>query len=484
MATDSASTCVKFVNMRLPRQLESNQDLIRSWTLAHPKFYGLHINQEFVDALLQTEDKLDKGVMHGLDPRLCRALAAYHGPKGAKVPLVTTTVSGCVRPAFSMLNPWLSPGGNACYDGGCYLYHARAVPAKRGFDLRVRAHWTKRDDLLAAARLSRHFGLPIRDNQTSDGSLSMALWRNDREVSQIQRNLEWLSEAGYSDVPYLCFSSAYVEVTEQSLSELARLPQLVIHVTVSGWHSKEENSLRLREFERYSSYMRQMSLRVVNRQDWAGPLGSETCACARCEEWLLTEVERRGFTARVIRTPYHSVHPFPGGSLGQLGSRYMAGTSYSNIWGRLLSDGARECCTTGKCKSCPVSCGVSTRRQCPSNPLIAARAWEAMLGFESRRQKTQELSPLAVYTGRMLARKSHQAYVDAGDLRGAGRMQDLHALWNKRTEVMNLSSLERRRLANDSHALVVDGMDRHGLWRSALKQTHNAFETPSPGCRW
>ncbi|MCE9614800.1 MAG: hypothetical protein K8T26_11025 [Lentisphaerae bacterium] len=456
---------------RLPQQLSKPSTLVRSWSVEHPRFYGLPTSEAFVERLFGVEAALQTGAREELDPRLCRVLAAFHGPKGAKVPLVATTVAGCVRPAFVALNPSLLPGGNACYGGGCYLYHARAVPAKKAADFRVRAHKTPREALLGAARLSRHYGLSIRDNQTSDGSHSMALLLPGESISQLHNNLSWLAEAGFADVPYLCFSSAYVTVQDKQLQALSSFPQLTVHVTVSGWHSHAENLLRLAEFERYRSHLRHTCLRIVNRQDWAvagtaTPEGAE--AAAQCEEWLLAEIVRRGLSPYVIRTPFHSVHPFPGSSPGSLGSRHMAGTSYSKAWGRLTTAGARECCTTGKCKTCPTACGTGAHRTTTRQPIVAARALEVMYHFEERRQLEAGTNPLAVYTSRMLARKSAEAYADAGALADSNRMQRLHDMRDREAAKADLSPLQRRRLANDSHALVVDGMDRHGLWRGAV----------------
>jgi hypothetical protein len=435
-----------------------------------------------VDELLAAESALRDGEAEGLDPRLCRVLAAYHGPKGAKVPLVVSTVAGCVRPAFVALNPWLSPGGNVCYDGGCYLYHARAVPAKKAVDCRVRASKTPREGVLAAGRLSRHFGLPVRDNQASDGSHSMALRLPGKGITQLQRSLTWLAEAGFTDVHYLCFSSAYVKVPDAELRALASFPQLTVHVTISGWHSRAENLLRLAELERYRAHLPRVFLRVVNRQDWlasgVAPQGAD--AAPRCEDWLLGEIVRRGLSRHVIRTPFHSVHPFPGSSPGSLGSRHMAGNSYTSAWQHLAAAGARECCTTGKCKTCPTACGTDISRKAHCEPIIAARALEAIYRFEERRQLAAGSSPLAIYTARMLARKSAEAYADAGDLTGAGRMQRFHDMRGREAAQADLTPLERRRLANDSHALVVDGMDRHGLWRRTAPGHEFWVEGDSP----
>lgn len=456
-------------NHQLPRQLSNPAGLIRSWSVVHPHFYGRPTTDPFVDELLSAESALRDGKSAVLDPRICRILAAYHGPKGAKVPLVATTIAGCVRPAFVALNPTLSPGGKACYDGGCYLYHARAVPAKKTADFRVRAYKTPREGLLAAARLSRHYGLPIRDNQTSDGSHSMALLLPGTDITQLRKNLSWLTDAGFADVPYLCFSSAYIEIPHTELPALGRFPQLTVHITTSGWHSQVENLLRLEEFEHYRGHIPNTYLRVVNRQDWSTAVASPSVTdAARCEGWLLQEIERRGFSRYVIRTPYHSVHPFPGSSTGSLGSRHMAGTSYTDAWKRLNAMGALECCTTGKCKTCPIVCGTNIRSRVRCEPIIAARALDALYRFEEHRQQEVGTNPLAIYTARMLARKSAEAYATAGDPAGYDRMWKLRDMRNQEANEMDLTPLQRRRLANDSHALVVDGMDRHSLWRDAL----------------
>jgi hypothetical protein len=451
--------------LRLPKQLEVGASLVRSWTVDYPRFYGERTTHAFVDALLEEESRLMDGRSRNSDPFLCRVLAAYHGPKGAKVPLSVSTVSGCVRPAFVALNPWIWPGTPSCYDGNCYLFHSRAVPAKKNHEVKVRAHKTPKDGLLAAARLARHFGLPIRDNQSSDGSMSMALPIDIGSSSQLTSNLCTLNEAGYADVPYLCFSSGYVCVPDAVLKELAQFPNLVVHVTVSGWHSREENMLRLTEFGRYAATVSTACLRVVNRQDWSVCGKMVRGGGAQCENWLLEEIVRRRLCGSVIRTPFHSVHPFPGSDVGNLGSRYLANIDYSNIWQSILPELVGECCTTGKCKTCPTRCGTHTLRSRKQYPLLSARAFDAMLHFETIRQHRYGSGPLAFYTARILARKAMEQYQAAGEKAFASVAADSYAHWNMACNHIELTPLQRRRLSNDCHALVVDGLDRHGLWR-------------------
>lgn len=452
---------------RLPAQLDNSPGLVRSWAPAKPAFLGLPVTPATAAGLLQTESLLASGVTEGLDSQLCRALAAWHGPKGDKVPLTNPTVSGCPRPEFVALNPWLSPSSSACYDGGCYLNHARAVPAKRGSASRVTGHKADPARLAAAASLARHFGVCIRDNQSSDGSFSMTLRAPGETLSLLHRNLATLDESGFGDVPWLCMATAYVRVHDDDLAALAVFGNLVVHVTVSGWHSKEENLLRLAEFERYAALLPNVFLRVVNRMDWAGVGAPVADSGARMELWLLAEIERRGLPGRVIRTPFHSVHPFPGGRPRVLGTRHMAGADYTEDWARLSAAGARECCTTGKCKTCPTRCGApgaSARR----DPLIAARALEAMLSFETARQAASgDASPLASYTARLIARKGAEAYAEAADGAGFGRMTGVYERFDRVVCTLCLDHDQRRRLANDSHALVMGGLDRHGLWARA-----------------
>ncbi len=413
-----------------------------------------------MDSLLETELRLLEGTDSFLDPRLCRVLAAYHGPKGAKVPLSVNTISGCVRPAFIGVNPDMKPGALSCYGGGCYLYHARAVPAKKDHEFQVRAHTIPKDELISAARLSKHFGLPIRDNQSSDGSLSIALPVKKEAESQLLKNLRVLAANGLGEVPYLCFSSAYVEVADSSLHALSEFDNLVLHVTASGWHSREENILRLGEFERYAERVHQSFLRVVNRQDWAS--GAPDDGSANCEEWLLDEIRRRGLNSRVIRTPFHSVHPFPGSRTGKLGSRHLAGIDYSSAWPAMITEGAGECCSTGKCKSCPTACGTRISHRLARKPLVASRAFQMMLRWELQRQEAEGISPLGTYTARMLTRKA----MEQAEVAGAptGELTDMYKKWDHECGRFDLNPLQRKRLVNDSHALVVDGLDRHRLW--------------------
>jgi hypothetical protein len=459
--------------IRLPDQLEPTHDLVRSWTTDRPTFFGFPLTLEIIQCLIKTENLLASGITENLDPSLCRVLAAYHGPKGAKVPLSLATVSGCVRPAFVARNPWLVPNSLSCYDGGCYLFHARAVPAKSGNEYKVRAHMTPHDGLLGAALVSKRYNLPIRDNQSSDGSLSMGMLARGQACSQLYLNLQTLAEAGHTEVPYLCFSSAYIRVPKEALQNLSQFPNLVVHVTVSGWHSREENNLRLQVFDRYAHYFQNTFLRVVNRQDWAGIGGAASDSGARLERWLLKEIEYRGFAPHVIRTPFHSVHPFPGGKPGCLGTRHMAGTEYSDSWERLYAQGARSCCTTGKCKTCPTGCGLGRSTVSPDS-LLAARAFESLLQFENIRQQHEGETPLALYTKRLLARKGAELYASIGDSQTEGVLRQVQEKCNCIVKKLPLSSIQRRRLVNDSHALVIDGIDRHRLWAKAAKRVTEA----------
>ncbi len=455
--------------MRIPNQIKRPREVVRSWSVNHPSFYGVKTTHRFVDSLLAAEQELEGNFNERPHPSLCRVLAAYHGPTGAKVPLCVSTVSGCVRPIFVGLNEWMQPGSMSCYSGGCYLFHARAVPAKKQHEVKVRAHTIPREGLLAAARLSGHFGLPIRDNQTSDGALSMVLPTKDGDSLQLLANLETLNEARGTVAPYLCFSSAYVEVPKKTLQALGQYPNLVVHMTVSGWHSKEENSLRLREFSNYLEELPNVFLRVVNRQDWAGMGDLLNDEAARCEGWLLTEILKRGFVSHVIRTPYHSVHPFPGSRTGSLGSRHMAYTEYSEVWREFFENGAKDCCSTGKCKTCGTRCGAEISPK-PRKPLIAARAYQAMLEYELDRQGSEGCSPLSYYTARMLAKKSKEQFEVASDIGSAESVATVHNEWDNKCRALELTPIERRRLSNDSHALVMDGLDRHGLWKNGDKR--------------
>jgi len=124
--------------------------------------------------------------------------------------------------------------------------------------------------------------------------MSLVLAARNHKSSQLYLNLQTLFESGYSDIPYLCFSSAYMKVSDEVLKGFSKFPNLIVHITVSGWHSREENSLRLFEFERYSKYIPKTFLRIVNRQDWAGIGSPVQDSGARVEEWLLSKVEQMG----------------------------------------------------------------------------------------------------------------------------------------------------------------------------------------------
>ena len=433
---------------------------------------------------MESEQSLLSGNVKGLDPQLCRILANYHGPKGAKVPLTVSTVSGCVRPTFVEMNPWLTPGYHACYGGNCYLYHARAVPAKKAGPAMVKAHTTPAETLVEAGHIGRAFGMPVRDNQSSDGSMSMALKaRDQKDVSVLERNLQILAEAGLPDVPYLCFSAGYCTVSDAELRRLAKYPSLTVHMTVSGWHSKEENSLRLEEFRRYSDGISNVWLRVVNRMDWCEGFDKPSGDEDRCEAWLLAEIASRGWSGRVLRTPFHSIAPFPGGEMGNLGTQFLAGVTYNDDWHEFLRQGALECCQTGKCKTCEARCGIVKLDTKPMSRLVAGRAFAAMLAFELDRQDRKGGSPLGSYVARLLARKAAGCLLEAGSQEEAADMGRMEDRFSAEVERLVVESLERRRLTNDAHALTLDGLDRHrhwGLGRSISPEPSNRPGTRRP----
>jgi len=72
---------------------------------------------------------------------------------------------------------------------------------------------------------------------------------------------------------------------------------------------------------------------------------------------------------------------------------------------------------------------------------------------------------LGEYVERLLARKSIELFPEEEkyrELKGElkQKINELDTKIKKRT----LSSITRRRLVNDSHALINDGIDRHKLW--------------------
>ena len=96
--------------------------------------------------------------------------------------------------------------------------------------------------------------------------------------------------------------------------------------------------------------------------------------------------------------------------------------------------------------------------------LLAARAFESMLSFEKARQQRDGETPLAVYTARLLARKGAELYANAAETGAESGLCEIYHKYNAIVQNLSLSSTQRRRLVNDSHALVVDGLDRHRLW--------------------
>ena len=57
--------------LTIPRQLTPDQNLVRSWSVDHPKFYGIKATDEFVEILFETEGRLRSGVTENLDPHIC-----------------------------------------------------------------------------------------------------------------------------------------------------------------------------------------------------------------------------------------------------------------------------------------------------------------------------------------------------------------------------------------------------------------------------
>jgi len=99
-----------------------------------------------------------------------------------------------------------------------------------------------------------------------------------------------------------------------------------------------------------------------------------------------------------------------------------------------------------------------------------------MLRFEKTRQKREGKTPLGVYTARLLARKGAELYANVGELRGENLLREDHDRYNIVARGLPLSGTQRRRLVNDSHALVIDGIDRHRLWAGAAKKVAEVAE--------
>ena len=439
-----------------------------SWSTSYPLFYGKKTTDEFVHKLKQTELALLEGEeYYAVDVGSARVLAAFHGYLGAKVPLTCSTVSGCIRPTFVEINSSLKNRSPSCYDGGCYLHHARAVPAKKAHSSRILAQLVPKDGVIAAANLSNEYGLPIRDNQSSDGSVSMSLPSKRNDLPEVINILETLNMNGYQHIPYLCFSAAYARVPEKNLIRLGKYKNLIVHVTVSGWHEKIENCMRINEFLRYSGHLQNVFIRIVNRMDWFEKDAYHGGSREKCENWLLNKLVKLNLEYKIIRTPYHSVRPFPGSATGNLGSRHMASTDYSGIWRIVLESGAKECCKTGKCKTCSVLCGSKIKVK-TQNFHLAVKAYESLLAFERKRQTMEGIIPLAAYTERLLIKKILQIRLEH---LGGSDCEKYFKRWNELNMIcknLPLSSSERNRLTNDCHALVIDGIDRHKLWDKAV----------------
>ena len=147
----------------------------------------------------------------------------------------------------------------------------------------------------------------------------------------------------------------------------------------------------------------------------------------------------------------------------------MAGTFYSDLWGRLIAEGSKECCTTGKCKTCPVLCFTNPEKRKSLDHLIAARAYEKLLEFEKSRQKQVGNSPLALYIARLLSKKAYKCYSLTKDNNGKMRTMDNLTMFDQKIKnIKNLSQIQKKRLVNDSHALITDGIDRHRIWEKYI----------------
>lgn len=435
--------------------------LVDRWSRGVPRFYGLPVVPGLLDDLLAVQESLVAGSSTSLPMTLCRAIACHHSAGGPKVPLSLNTVMGCVRGRFVELNQNLRPNSPTCYDGHCYLYHARTVPAKSASHSRVIAHRFSPEVLREAGRIAQAFGISVRDNQSSDGSVSMSLRLPNDGPALLPEYLREITFAG--SVSYIVFSTAYARVPDQTLSELAQFSGLAVHVTVSGWHSREENSHRIAEFERYAARGVRTWLRVVNREDWRTPNGNAAGTAAACEEWLFREIARLRLETSTIRVPFHSVNKFPGSNRGTLGTRHMAGATYAPYLLDAHAAGMAECCTTGKCKTCPTACGA-TRPRTNRDVSMAALAHRALFIAQSSSRFGGVCDPHAAYVARLLARKAHLEFAEAGNVGEANEMQDAARELDGKIAAMSLSSVARKRLTDDAHALVIEGIDRHSLW--------------------
>jgi hypothetical protein len=144
----------------------------------------------------------------------------------------------------------------------------------------------------------------------------------------------------------------------------------------------------------------------------------------------------------------------------------MAGIDYSQKWHRALENSLKQCCLTGKCKTCLTRCGISNGDPPQLDSRIATNALVSMLYFEIDRQKKEGECALGCYVARLIAKKAAMLINDDGLY---GDLHEINNIMEKYTHKINrlsLSSVDRRRLVNDSHMLIQDGLDRHKLWKN------------------
>jgi hypothetical protein len=168
--------------------------------------------------------------------------------------------------------------------------------------------------------------------------LRMGYYGDDSHAIATDLALEWLKtckEAGVT-TETIFITAGYAPVTTEQYAALVPYNDLYeIHVSQSGWFSKNEGMLRMGEFMAARNVGANVKMRVITNVDHVSELAFDN------HDWMMDLIfnKMKIPQSELLETPYHDdTHEGKG-------ARSEPAMLFENV-----------CCETGKCKTCKVGC--------------------------------------------------------------------------------------------------------------------------------
>jgi hypothetical protein len=249
-----------------------------------------------------------------------------------RVPVTLERVEVGLLPPETMLQ--------ACYGGTCFMnfrYSAKigisenidAMDFQAVSPERIEKYLSSKSAIAALNRSPF-----IREGAWGDSSHSIA-------ANLVEPWLHFGREFGL-EKPTVLVSSAYAPVTDDQYKRLAPYSdRFILHVSVAGWFTQNENMQRLAEFQAARDAGLPVGLRIVTNRDNIGDLPFPN------EEWLLDQMHKMKIPEMMIlETPYHDDN-IPAPQRGKIQHRSNPSGEFPLV-----------CAETGMCGSCGVKCMI------------------------------------------------------------------------------------------------------------------------------